>query len=166
VSLDGQRLNASRYQVVPRTLIFGFRGAQVLLQRVPAGRGAWAGLWNAVGGHIEQGESVADAARREFLEETGLELTDLRLAGEVIVDLGASPGIALSVMVGKVGAGTPRSGAEGELRWFSPGDALAAAIVEDLSILLPRATACLTGAPPFTAIHRYEAEGTRSTVLE
>ncbi len=156
MSLAGQRLDASRYQVVPRALIFGFRDGRVLLQRVPPGRGAWAGRWNGIGGHIERGESAGQAARREFVEETGLTLTDLRLAGEVIVDLGGSPGIGISVFVAKVDDGPPRAADEGELQWFSLEKAMAAGTVEDLLTLLPRAQACLEGAAPFTAVYRYD----------
>lgn len=155
MSLDGQRLDASRYQLVPRTLVFGFRDRRVLLQRVPAGRGAWAGLWNGIGGHVERGESSAQAARREFLEETGLDLVSLRLAGDVIVDLGDGPGIGFTVFAAEVGRGEPISGEEGELRWFSPEEAADDRVVEDLPTLLPRALASLDGAAPFTAVYRY-----------
>jgi 8-oxo-dGTP diphosphatase len=37
------------------------------------------GYYAAPGGHIEFGESFEQAARREVREETGLEITDLRL---------------------------------------------------------------------------------------
>ena len=159
MSLAGQRLDGSRYVLVPRTLVFGFRDGKVLLQKVPPKRGAWAGLWNGIGGHIEPGESAAQAAAREFHEETNLSLTELRLAGGVIVDLGASPGIGISVFSGRVGDGTPVAGAEGELRWFVPAETRPEDLVEDLPTLLPRAMACLNGAPPFSAIYRYDSSG-------
>ena len=158
MSLDGQRLDASRYQLVPRTLVFGFRDHRVLLQRVPAGRGAWAGLWNGIGGHVERGESAAHSARREFREETGLDLLSLRLAGNVIVDLGESPGIGFTVFAAEVGRGQPVSGKEGELAWFSPDEAARAGVVEDLPTLLPRVIASLDGAPPFSAVYRYDSD--------
>jgi 8-oxo-dGTP diphosphatase len=158
MSLDGQRLDTSRYQLVPRTLVFGLRDGKVLLQQVPQGRGAWAGLWNGIGGHVERGESPAQAARREFREETGLELAELRLAGQVIVDLGASPGIGFSVFAATVGAGTAKSGVEGVLRWFDPQTIPPDSLVEDLPTLLPRALAFLSGAPPFTAVYRYSSK--------
>lgn len=42
----------------------------LVLRRAPGGR--CTGSWEAVHGHIEAGESPADAARRELVEETGL----------------------------------------------------------------------------------------------
>src|SRR5262245_9908145 len=33
--------------------------------------------WAPPGGHLEFGETVADCARREAMEETGLEITDI-----------------------------------------------------------------------------------------
>lgn len=39
------------------------------------------GKWISVGGKLEPGESPEDCAKREILEETGLTVTQMRLAG-------------------------------------------------------------------------------------
>jgi 8-oxo-dGTP diphosphatase len=54
-----------RYTVYPRTLTFLLQGGDVLLiQRSPNAR-LFPGLFNGVGGHVERGENVLSAARRE-----------------------------------------------------------------------------------------------------
>ena len=40
----------------------------------------WRGLWGVPGGKVEYGESLEEALRREFMEETGLELEDPEFA--------------------------------------------------------------------------------------
>ena len=37
------------------------------------------GMWNALGGHLEDGESVSDCAKREIYEESGVVVKDLTL---------------------------------------------------------------------------------------
>ena len=47
------------------------------------------GQWNAPGGKVREGETPAQACRREIREETGLDLEDLRPMGSVdCLDLG------------------------------------------------------------------------------
>ncbi|GAB4562507.1 MAG: NUDIX hydrolase [Anaerolineae bacterium] len=53
------------------------RGRKVLLGKRRGAHGA--GSYAAPGGHIEFGESLAEAARREVLEETGLRVQNIRL---------------------------------------------------------------------------------------
>ncbi len=52
------------------------RDGKVLLGRRKGGHGA--GYYASPGGHIELGESLAEAARREVKEETGLDIQDVR----------------------------------------------------------------------------------------
>lgn len=70
------------FAVVPASYVFFLRGegatAEVLLQ-LRDGTGYRDGFWAAAAaGHVEQGESVFDAASREALEELGVK--DVQLA--------------------------------------------------------------------------------------
>jgi len=53
-------------------------GKVLLLHRVKKEADENAGKWIGIGGHFEEGESPEDCLCREFLEETGLTLTDYR----------------------------------------------------------------------------------------
>jgi ADP-ribose pyrophosphatase YjhB (NUDIX family) len=59
-------------QVIPRAAVSGaiFRDGEVLL--VQRGRPPAMGLWSLPGGHIEAGETAAQAIVRELMEETGV----------------------------------------------------------------------------------------------
>ncbi len=55
-----------------------FKGEEILL--IQRAKGTFTGLWSLPGGHVEPGEKAQDAARREVLEETGI---DARIDGLV-----------------------------------------------------------------------------------
>ena len=65
------------------TVAFVTCGDAILLHRHGAHSDRFAGRWNGVGGHVEPGEGIRAAARRELFEETGLDLPDLRLRGVI-----------------------------------------------------------------------------------
>ena len=159
MSLAGQRLDPSRYTVVPRTISFLVRGDEVLLLRLGADRGEWAGRLNGLGGHIEPGEDVLSSARREIREEAGLSPGVLRLCGVVMIDVGP-PGIGLFVLVGTLpDDAMPRGGQEGHPGWIQLDRLEQMPLVEDLPALIPRALACFATRDVFLARYHYDQQG-------
>lgn len=153
-----QQASPERYVCVPRTLIFVTRGDRVLLLKGAQDKRRWAGCYNGVGGHVEPGEDVWTAARRELEEETGLS-ADLRLVGIVSVDTGCTPGVLLFVFRGENPAGKLRPSAEGSLHWVPVAHLDEFPLVDDLYTLLPRVLSMPSNAPPFAALYRWDTEG-------
>jgi len=77
------RAGATRHSARLATVALVRSGSRVLLLRHPPGSDRFAGRWNGIGGHVEAGEGVRAAARRELREEAGLEVGALRLRGVV-----------------------------------------------------------------------------------
>lgn len=63
---------------VVTTLCLVHKHPHILLGMKKSGFGA--GRWNGFGGKVEKGESIENAARRELLEESGLEAKDIKIA--------------------------------------------------------------------------------------
>lgn len=158
MSLADQRVQPDRYSLIPRTLSFLLRDRDVLLLRLPDNRGAWGGLYNGIGGHIEQGEDPLSAARREIVEETGLTPEELRLCGVVNVDTGEPFGIGLYVYVGESRSGDFHDSPEGEPSWIPLGQIDQTPVVEDIPLLLPKAIDAYRNMIPFSAVYSYNAD--------
>lgn len=56
-------------------------GCYLMLHRTKKQQDENAGKWIGIGGHIEENEAPEECIRREAMEETGLQLLDLRLRG-------------------------------------------------------------------------------------
>ena len=154
-----QGVTRDRYTLIPRTLIFLTRGERVLLLKGAPHKRLWANLYNGIGGHIERGEDVLASARRELLEETGLQAPDLWLCGVITVDTGQNTGIGIYVFKGECISGEAHPSSEGALEWVTYAKVLNKPLVEDLYQLLPVVLQMQSGNPPFSANYSYDKEG-------
>jgi 8-oxo-dGTP diphosphatase len=98
------------------------------------------GLWDPLGGFLEEGEHPEDGIRREILEETGLRCEPVRFLGAWMDVYGSAPDAAATLNLYwtmRIVSGTPVAADDvAELRWFAPdelppGDELAFAVVAD-----------------------------------
>jgi 8-oxo-dGTP diphosphatase len=157
--VSDQGIFRDRYVIIPRVLVFTTRGDSVLLLKGAPDKRLWPNLYNGVGGHIEAGESILDAAHREFNEETGLELISPWLVGVVMIDTGTNPGIGMYIFRGSAGEGALIQSSEGRLEWINISQLDQIDMVEDLPVILPIVLKQPPGQPPFSARYWYNDSG-------
>lgn len=82
-------------------------------------RGFGEGLWNGFGGKVNEGESIEDAAKRELLEESGVNALELKKQGVNIFEFVGDPKL-LEVHIFSVEkfAGEPQESEEMRPQWF------------------------------------------------
>jgi 8-oxo-dGTP diphosphatase len=152
---QGVETSAGRYTVIPRVLVFVFRGEEVLLIKGAPTKRLWANRYNGLGGHVEAGEDVYGAARREVMEESGLQVHDLALRGVVNVDVGQGTGgqqtgVLFFVFRAACDGDLPgrcetRPSEEGTLEWVPVERIEAYDLVEDVPVLLERVRSTAAG---------------------
>ena len=150
-----------RYKIIPRTLIFITRGSYVLLLKGAPDKRLWPNRYNGVGGHVERGEDILSAARRELAEETGLQIEGLWLCGMLVVDTGDSPGVGVFILRAELDdpSAQVKPSNEGSLEWVPVEQLEQRPLLDDLKILLPRILSQKQGHPPFSAMSFYDQTG-------
>ena len=124
-----------------------FRKGRVLLAR--RGAGPMSGLWSLPGGRVEPGETLAEGAAREMMEEVGVSCRVLGVAGalDIIRRDEAGAVTAHFVVISHAGlwlGGEPMTGPEAtEVGWFDP-HRLPAETTEGLAGIVQAALALVT----------------------
>lgn len=134
-----QGIEAQKYRVIPRTLIFLFDSHErILLLKGSSTKRLWAGLYNGIGGHIEAREDILESAQRELREETGLTNINLGFCGQIMVDVSDNVGIAIFIFRGTYEGQDWTNSSEGHLTWISMDNLAETPLVEDLPVLIPK----------------------------
>lgn len=156
-----------RFQAIPRTLILlttvnpeTARREVLLLKGAPTKR-LWANRYNGLGGHVEAGEDILSAARRELAEETDLTEITLTLRGVVTIDTGSDdagprPGVLIFVLVGECPRVAIPPGPEGAPEWLRLDALDDYPLLDDLYALIPLA---LGDGPTFYGSYSPRADG-------
>ncbi len=115
---------------------------RVLLVR--RGRPPFVGTWALPGGKVNAGETLAAAAAREVLEETGIAVDNLHQidVAEIIerdADGRATSHDVVIVFSGEAGSGTPAAGDDAaEARWVTKSDAAVMDLTADTRRVLTK----------------------------
>ena len=121
------------------------RDGRVLLAR--RAREPRRGSWDLPGGFLDEEETPEDGLRREFREETGLEVELVSFAGIAIEPYDAKWVFSVTWVVR--GAGEPRPADDvDELRWFAPGELPAMAFPGQDRVLAEWAASLAARTPP------------------
>ena len=146
-------MSGSRHTARLVTVSFALHGDDVLLLQHRSDADRFRGLWNGVGGHVEEGEDILAAARRELREEAGVEAPDLALRGVIHESGLLGRAHVVFVFLGRAVSRELVSREGHALRW-QPLDRLQELpLVHDAAELLQRS---LTADVPFFATARFD----------
>ncbi len=149
-------VDPTRFTLIPRVLVIATRGENVLLLKRAEHKRLWPGLYNAPGGHVEQGETPVETAARELAEETGLIARSLTLRGILIGDaVGDLPGVIVFIYHARVSGELHARNAEGVPHWIPRSQLPSVPTLPDLPLILR----CVLDADAFFYIYKTPREG-------
>lgn len=102
---------------VTATLLYVVKGNKILL--IKKKRGIGKGLYNAPGGRIEEGETAANAAVREVIEELGIRVIEPKFVGTNDFFFGSNHIMTVHVFIADKFKGTEKATPEADPAWFS-----------------------------------------------
>ncbi len=138
-------------------------GCWLMMHRVKKDDDENAGKWIGIGGHLEADESPEECIRREALEETGLELKNLRLRGIITFILPAWGNELTFLYTARTDQTELKECSEGVLRWVPVKDVLNLPLWEGDKAFLPLLR---TRKDVFSLKLVYDAEGRLIGVTE
>ena len=134
-------LSLSKQGLVKTTLCYYEKdGCYLMLYRNKKKNDLNQGKWLGVGGHLEAGESPMKAAKREFYEETGMQLTQCVYRGYADFLNELYPPERMYLFIGKEATGEMIECNEGELRYIKKEEILDLNLWEGDRIFLPLLT--------------------------
>ncbi|MDP2669449.1 MAG: NUDIX domain-containing protein [bacterium] len=147
----------TRHSIIPSTACLIFHAGKVLLIQYSDKKGERVGRYNRIGGHIEQGEGILANARREILEETGLQL-DVTLRGVIHVSNYYGKHFMLFVTTSNASTDVVRECDEGTLHRVDPAMLDDYQIFKDVKLVINE-IAILQPGELFTATTIFDGQG-------
>lgn len=138
LNIPVQKVDGTRYKVIPRVLLFVFNNEQVLLIKGSNKKNIWPGLYNGLGGHVEKGETVLEAAKRELEEESGITEATLKCVGSILIDGEGDVGVCVFVIYGETAQKMVKPSREGIPEWIKLTKISKIQCVDDLPVLIPK----------------------------
>lgn len=156
---QGADATKGRWLVIPRTLCFVLNGDDILLMKRGSHKRVFPNQYNGLGGHVERYEDPLTGAKREIVEESGLQVHDVRLRSVHNIDAGQDTGIVLYVYTAISESREFHSDTdEGQLEWVPIAKLDEYDLVEDLPLLLPRILQTPADAPPYSVHVSYDED--------
>lgn len=129
------------YQIIPRNLCVIFKKDQILLLKGRIGKRHWSNTYNALGGHIEEGEELYLSARREIYEESKIKIDEkeISLKGIIHVKTYFKEDVFMFIFTAEVQDVNLVDSNEGHLEWINIDQINNMSnIAEDIKIIVPK----------------------------